>query len=122
MIDVIPPPPKSLPAAEAKIWTEFQRSYYLDGILSCEILEAALQAHAPVRECAAVVKREGLMIEIAAGSHKAHPLLAVKLSARNQFVMLLGKLRLDRNHIELRDPAQVTTEPRRKPKKPDWMN
>lgn len=118
MFETIPPPPKSLPAAEAKIWTALQQTFYLNDGYSTQMLEEALTARGRARQCAEVIKKEGLQVQIAAGTMKAHPLLPMESTFRRIYITALGKLRLDHADVEMRDglpEAQVKRPPSPKP-------
>jgi P27 family predicted phage terminase small subunit len=83
--------PTNLTEEARKIWKRINQEYLLEPA-SLEILKVGLEAYDRMRQCKAVLDKEGLTTEDRFDQVRAHPLLATERDSRNAFLKSLKLL------------------------------
>jgi P27 family predicted phage terminase small subunit len=79
-----PPPPDHLGESERKIWADVVRDWR-GSSASFAVLTSGLEAHQRARECAEIIRDEGLVTNGRDGQPRSHPLCSVERDARAAF-------------------------------------
>ena len=87
--------PKGLSTAAKDWWKRLVSQYELDDDAGRLLLETAMQAFDRMRECQAIIERDGPMVLDRFSQRKAHPLLPAERDARAQMLAALKALNLD---------------------------
>jgi hypothetical protein len=90
----MPVPPRPLSKHGATLWESIHAEYRIDDSGGFETLAQACQALDRAEECAAIVARDGAVIDTERGP-KEHPLLKMELANRAFVVRTLQKLGLN---------------------------
>jgi P27 family predicted phage terminase small subunit len=88
-------PPSHLSKPAQHWWQSLNETYALDDDAAQLLLITCLEAYDRVKECQAIIKRDGLLIVGAGGQPKNHPLLTVERDSRSQMLLALKQLNLD---------------------------
>jgi hypothetical protein len=92
-------PPRKLGTHGQRLWDAVNEEVVLEDSAGVEMLLEACEALDRVQECAAEIKRSGVMIKTRTGS-KENPLLKIELANRAFVTRTLARLGLDSEPIK----------------------